>query len=228
MKNLKSLRRLGVAILGVLAFCTSIFLAQPSPTNARTAISYQNSHLLALGLVDGIATPHELGLDYLSGEPVPLVASSDLMASIEAVNEKASQLPENLALKVPLGTNRPIQTGILPGDSEPAATNCDCDAIGFANAQGQAKSITPLDVEDMTNQEYKNNGNLNLPATAEAQTVLLADASGSLLQARRVPALNLLIRNRHTGKRYLLPRINANVFCRDVLNAFLNRTVTRL
>jgi hypothetical protein len=225
MKNFKLLRILKVAALAVLAFCTSIFLVQPSLTNARTAISYQNSNLLALGLVDGIATPHQLGLDYLSGEPVPLVASSDLMASIEAVNEKASQLPENLALEVPLGTNSPIKTGTLPGDSEPAPTNCDFDAIGFVNGQGQPKSITPSDVEDMTNVEHNNNG--NLPATAEAQTVLVADASGSFVQARRVGTFNLLVRNRLSKKRYLLPRINANVFCRDVLNAFLNGTVTR-
>lgn len=225
MKNLKLLRRLGLVVLGVIAFCTSIFLVQPSPTNARTAMSDRNSHLLALGLVDGIATPHELGLDYLTGEPVPLVASSDLMASIQAVSEKASQLPENLDLEVPLGTNSPIKTGTLPGDSKPAATKCDCDAIGFVNGQGQPKSITPSDVEDMTNVEYNNNG--NLPATAEAQTVLVADASGSLVQARRVPTFNLLVRNRLTGKKFLLPRINANVFCRDVLNAFLNGTVTR-
>ncbi|NHC35966.1 hypothetical protein [Scytonema millei] len=226
MKNFKLFRRLGLAVLGVLAFCTSIFLVQPSPINARTAISYQNTHLLALGLVDEIATPHQLGLDYLTGEPAPLVASSELMASIEAVNEKASQMPENFNLSIPLGTNSPIKAGTLPGDSESAPTNCDCDAIGFANAQGQQKSITPSDVEDMTNVEYNNNG--NLPATAEAQTVLVADASGSLLQARRVPTLNLVIQNRHTGKRFLLPRIKANVFCRDVLNAFLNGTVTRV
>ena len=226
MKNLKSLRRLGVSVLGVLAFCTSIFLAQPSPTNAKTAISYQNSHLLALGLVDEIATPHQLGLDYLSGEPFPLIATSELMESIQAVEEEASQMPENIALAIPLGTNSPIKVGTLPGDSEPAPKTCDCDAIGFVNDQGQEKSITPPNVEDMTNVEYNNNG--SLPATAEAQTVLVADASGSFLQARRVPTFNLIVRNRSTGEEFVYPRVNANTFCRDVLNAFLNGSVKRV
>ncbi|NTW21270.1 MAG: hypothetical protein HGA42_17530, partial [Nostocales cyanobacterium W4_Combined_metabat2_030] len=66
-----------------------------------------------------------------------------------------------------------------------------------------------------------------LTMTPEAQEVLLADASGILAQRRRVPTFDLIVRNRRTNARYLLPRVNANAFCRDTVNAVLNRNLRR-
>jgi hypothetical protein len=220
MINIKTAQKIGLAIIAVVTCIACIFLTQPS--NASTTTYRQ---MLTLGLVDQVTTPQKIGLDYLAHQPIELVADSQLMSSIANVNQAASQMPEDISLAIPLGTNSPIRIGQLRDDSGTSTAN-NFEATGFVNSQGQPKNITPNDVADMTGIEAKNDG--NLPSTAEAQNIRLADASGRLYQARRIPTVNLIIRHRRTGKRAIVRNVNANAFCRDTLNAFLNHNYRRI
>ena len=221
MNKLKSWGKIGLVVIGILSFSVSIFLARPS--NA-TMGNFQS--LIDRGIVDAIATPHELGLDYLEHEPIELSADPGLMNSIQYVNEEFAQMPENISVAFPLGTNEPIAIGRLPGDTGSPQQVSNTECLGYVNGQGQAKSFTPNDGAIMTGTEYRNNGNLVM--TPEAQHILVADASGGFLQARRVPTFNLIVRNRRTGQRFLVPQVNANAVCRDALNAVLSRSIRRL
>lgn len=220
MRNIKTAQKIGLVIIALVTCIASIFFTQPS--NASTA-TYR--HILALGLVDEITTPQKIGLDYLAHQPIELVADSQLMNSIASVTQAASQMPEDINLAIPIGTNSPIRIGQLPGDSG-TATSSNFEATGFLNSQGQPKNITANDVANMTKTEADYGG--SLPSTAEAQNIRLADASGRFYQARRIPSINLIIRNRRTGKRAVVPNVNANAFCRDILNAFLNHNYRRI
>ncbi|AFZ27532.1 hypothetical protein Cylst_5521 [Cylindrospermum stagnale PCC 7417] len=220
MINLKTAQRIGLVIIGFVTCMACIFFTQPSKASTTT---YR--HMLALGLVDEITTPQKIGLDYLAHQPTELIAISQLMNSIINVCKAASRMPEDISLAIPLGTNSPIGNGQLPNDSGTPKTG-NYEATGFINPQGQAKNITPNDVADMTKTEVQNGG--NLPSTAEAQNIRLADASGRFYQARRLPVFNLIVRDRRTGQRSVIKKVNANAFCRDVLNAFLNRTYRRI
>jgi hypothetical protein len=220
MINIKTAQKIGLVIIAVVTCITSIFFIQPS--NATTT-TYR--HMLALGLVDEITTPQKIGLDYLAHQPIELAADSQLMNSIASVGQAASQMPEDINLAIPLGTNSPIRIGQLANDSSTSTAN-NLEATGFVNSQGQPKNITPNDVADMTDTEAKYKG--TFPSTTEAQNIRLADASGRFYQARRIPSVNLIVHNRKTGKRALLLNININAFCRDTLNAFLNYNYRRI
>lgn len=220
MINIKTAQKIGLVFIGFVTCIASIFLTQPS--NASTT-TYR--HMLALGLVDEITTPQKIGLDYLAHQPVELIAISQLMNSIASVAQAASQMPEDISLAIPLGTNSPIRIGQLPNDTGTPAT-CNYEATGFVNSQGQPKNITPNDVVDMAKTEAQNGG--NLPSTAEAQNIRLADTSGRFYQTRRIPTFNLIVRNRRTNQKAVIKNVNANAFCRDVLNAFLSRTSRRI
>lgn len=219
MRSIKMFQRLGLVLVAGFAFVLSIFFTQPS--DATTVYK----QMIALGLVNGIATPQQLNLEYLAQQPSEIIANSPLMDSIRSVSQAVSRMPEEIAFAIPLGTNKPIRIGQLQGDSG-SSTSSDYDATGFVDSQNQPRDITPGNVEDMTKTELSNGG--NLPAIGKAQNILLADASGRFHQARRVPTIKLIVRNRKTGNRYVVKGVNANAFCRDVLNAFLNNTVKRI
>jgi hypothetical protein len=74
----------------------------------------------------------------------------------------------------------------------------------------------------------QNGGNLpRINMTPETQENLLADAPGVFFQAKRIPVLDLIVRNVRTNRRYVVRNVNANVVERDALNAVLTRTLRR-
>ena len=212
--------KIGLVVIGILSFSLSIFLTRPS--NA-TIGNYQR--LIDEGIVDAVATPHELGLDYLEQEAIELSADPGPMDRILRATEELAQMPENIPLAFPLGTN-PIAIGRMPNDAGSPQHVSKTECIGYVDRQGQAKSFTPADGIIMLQTKYRNNGNLVM--TPDAQHILLADASGSFLQARRIPVFNLIVRNRRTGQRFLVPRVNANSVCRDLIHAVLTGSIRRL
>ncbi|WP_353933362.1 hypothetical protein WJM97_23040 (plasmid) [Okeanomitos corallinicola TIOX110] len=136
-------------------------------------------------------------------------------------------LPEDAALAIEFCTNNPVRIGNPPKLCNSSQVT-NYQAVGYINNQGKPKNITAGDVADMTADEYRNGGNLTSESViSSAQNILLADASGSFLQARRIPAFNLIIRHKRTGKLTIVRQVNANAFCRDVLNSFLNGRVRR-
>lgn len=222
MKTFKLWHRIGVVALALFTIGLSVFFAHPSD-----ATSARNQEMLSLGLIDGVKTPQELGLGYLSEQP-ELIADAGLLNAIRRVPQELSQTIKNgggnIPLAIPLGTNSPISINRMKDEGQLRDSNYE--GVGYTSPDGQAKSITPIDVSGMTEVEANNGGNLTM--TPEAQEVLVADASGMFAQSRRIPTIDLYVRNRRTNNLYLVPRVNANAFCRDAVNAVLNRTLRRI
>ncbi|MGK7875997.1 MAG: hypothetical protein AB4426_22675 [Xenococcaceae cyanobacterium] len=221
MKKLKSFRILGMLGLVIIAFSLSVLLAQPS--DAR---SVQYQRLIEQGIIDAVITPHELGLDYLEHEPVELAADSGLLSAIYEAEQEVSIMPEDIPLQFPGGTNSPIRIGQIPDDTGTPGAASRVMFIGFVGRDGQARSFTPNQLGSMFNTEYNNGGNLTV--NADSQDILLADASGTFLQARRIPVIDLIVRNPRNGRRYVVRRVNANAVCRDAINGVHNRTLRRI
>jgi hypothetical protein len=94
----------------------------------------------------------------------------------------------------------------------------------------------------MTRIEEANGGNIPNPDKQTASVgipilssdlgsqILLADASRSFQMAKRLPVINLIVSRYKNGRRgnYLIPNVNANAFCRDLVNATLNNNLRRV
>jgi len=213
-KPFRSLLILGIALL---VFSLTILFSQP--LNATTG-RYQS--LIEQGLVDGVKTPHDLGLDYLQQEPVQL-ADSSILNSIYQAEEAVAVLPEDIPLRFDLGTNYPIRIGQLQ-DGEELKTQNLCDAVGYIDRRSGAgeKFVSPV-LRAMFTIEALNGGNLAI--TPEAQYILVADANRKFLQARRIPTIDLLVHCKQINRIFVVRNANANAVCRDALNSVLNRTL---
>jgi hypothetical protein len=180
LKKIKSLGIFGLLGLAVIAFSLSALLARPSDA---TNDKYQR--LIAMGVVDAVVTPQELGLNYLQQEQFQLSADQDLIDSIYEAEEEVSVLPEDIPLKFPSGTNSPIRVGRIPNDTGTPGEASGVVAEGFVNRNGQEQTFNSSNLAGMFNDEASNGGNLAM--TPEAQEILVADASGGFLQAKRIP-----------------------------------------
>ncbi|MGL5061513.1 MAG: hypothetical protein ACRC62_16180 [Microcoleus sp.] len=220
VNKFKSFRILGLLGMVITAFSLSVFLAQPSDA---TMTKYQK--LIELGIVDAVVTPQEIALDYLQQEPIELSANPELLNAIKQAEESMAVMPENLALEIDGGTNSPIGIGQIPDDTgtPPAATNVVIE--GFVAQDGQPRNFNSDNISPMFNTERNNGG--NLPRIASAEQILLADASGTFLQAKRIPVLDLMVRDSRNNRRYVVRNVNANAVCRDALNAVLKGKLRR-
>lgn len=219
-------RILRVSFLFTLLLSLSLVLFLDHSVQAKNGILEQNyEELITLGIVDGIATPYELGLDYLEEQPIDLDVTNQLMEQIGNANRYFLQMPENIALAFPLGTNSPIEIGTIPTDDGSPADVNGTELVGYINNEGHTQDFTPADGVSMTETEYRNNGNIVM--TPEAQHILLADARGDFLQSQRFPVFDIVVRDVQ-GHRFLVPNVNANAICRDAINAFLNGTFRRI
>ncbi len=222
MSKLTSWKNLGILAITVIAFVTSIIFAH-SPTEARTS---QYQELIEQGVIAGIVEPEELGLSYLRREPVELAADSSLIEPIYVAERDLSVMPEDIPLLFPGGSNSPIAMGQIPDDTGTPGAATGVPYVGFINKNGQANNFTPGVLEPMFNDERRNGGNLTF--NSETQNILVADASGSFLQARRIPVLDLIVINPRDGRPYVIRRVNANAVCRDGVNSVHNGTLRRL
>jgi hypothetical protein len=220
MKKLKLFGILGLLSLTVIAFCLSIVLAQPSD-----AVGTKYQKLIELGIVDAVVTPQEVGLDYLQQESIRISADPSLIASIYTAQQETSVMPEDIPLEFKSGTNAPVHIGALSDDTGTPAEANNVVAQGFVDQNGQPRNLTPGSLGSMFDLERRNDG--NLPRTASAENILLADASGTFLQAKRIPVMDLIVFNPQNRRRYVVRRVNANAVCRDALNAVLTRNLRR-
>jgi hypothetical protein len=193
MQQIKLLRNLGIVCLAILTFALSIFWDHPSQ-----ATNSQYQKMIALGLIDAVKTPHELGLDYLQQTPPILVA--DLMDNINRASDRV-QNTSNIQVKIPLPSadNAPVPTGyrtpagtitrstaghsgggntIAPGTNRYRAT-------GSRNRRNnQAEGIrTRTGLAPMFANEARGRGDINRGIRANKdlpkdQSFLIADASG--------------------------------------------------
>ncbi len=222
MKKLTSWKNLSILAIAFVAFVASIILTH-SPTEARTS---QYQQLIEQGVIAGIVEPEELGLGYLRHEPVELAADSSLLEAIQYAEEEVAVMPEDIPLMFPGGSNSPIRIGQIPDDTGTPGSATGVVIVAFLNRNGEANNFTAGGLEGMFDTEYHNGGNLTF--NSETQNILVADASGSFLQARRIPVLNLIVVNPRDGRRYLVERVNANAVCRDGVNSVHNHTLRRI
>ncbi len=202
--------------IALLVFSLSVLFSQP--LNATTG-RYQS--LIEQGLVDGVKTPHDLGLDYLQQEPVQL-ADSSVINSIYQAEEAVAVLPEDIPLRFDLGTNYPIKIGQLQ-DGEELKTRNFYDAVGYVDRSGNTKSFNAPFLKTMFAIEARNGGNLAM--TPKAQHILVADASRRFWQASRIPTIDLIVHSKQANQLFVLRNANANAVCRDAVNSVLNRTL---
>jgi hypothetical protein len=216
MNKLKSWRNLALILLAIFGVSFSIFLTQPSDA---TQAKYER--MIELGFIDEVKTPEELGLDYLHRRPPQLTAG--LVDSIRQVRDEAeTQMTDDIRVAIPLGENDPFPVGALPNDNNYGGENISSlEEVGYLNPSGQPEPVTGGDIVEMMTVEANNGGSFDALKTRE---ILVADASGSFLQARRVKIIDLIVRDWRNGKYYLLPNIRVDSFCRDALNAVSNET----
>lgn len=220
MNKLKSWRNLALILLAIFGVSFSIFLTQPS--NATQA-NYER--MIELGLIDEVKTPEELGLDYLHRRPPQLAAS--LVDSIRQVRDDAeTQMTDDIQVAILLGEDSPFDVGELRNDNDYSGRNVNVfEETGYVDSSGQPQPVTGRDVVDMFTQEANNGGSFD--SALKTREILVADASSSFLQARRLSVIDLIVRNRNNNRYYLLPNIRVDSFCRDALNAVSNRTWRR-
>ncbi len=221
MKQLKLFGILGLLSLTVIAFCLSIVLAQPSD-----AVGTKYQRLIELGIVDAVVTPQEVGLDYLQQEPIQLAADDKLMAAIHQAEQAVAVMPEDIPLEFPAGTNSPIEIGRIPNDPGTPRQASGNIIDGFVTPNGQPETFDPGGLRGIFTDEYQNRGQISM--TPEAQQILVADASGGVFQAKRIPVIDLIVRNPRTNRRVVVRNVVANAVCRDALNAVFNRSLRRI
>ncbi len=214
MNKLKFWRNLALILLAIFGVSFSIFLTQPSDA---TQANYER--MIELGFIDEVKTPEELGLDYLNHRPPQLVAG--LVDEIRMVSEEAqSQMTDNIEIAIPLGTRNPFGVGDLRNDNGGTINATNSDGIGFVSRTGQANPVTGGDLVRMFNTEANNGGSFD--SASDTREMLVTDASGSFLQARRIAVIDLIVEN--NDRYYLLPNVRVDSFCRDALNSVSNRT----
>jgi hypothetical protein len=221
MKRFKLWSSLGLAIIAVVTFSLSVFLAKPSD-----AVSARNSQMIELGIIDEVKSAEDLGLGYLLRRPPELMAN--VLGAIGTAIDMAEATPSERideSHMFEVGTQRPVRTGQLLSDNGNDSRLRDLMYVGVVNNRtGQAEGITPRGESEMFTQEARGGGTLDaktITSFNNSGETLVADASGLLVQGRKVSVLDVLVLSKRTKKIYLVPNVIADTFCRDALNAVL-------
>jgi len=218
MKKHQLWYRLGLIGLAVITISLSIFWTHPSD-----ATSTKNQQMIELNLIDEVRSARELGLDYLMQDSEQLMAG--IVDNIRYAEAEVTQMTQDIKVAFDLGTNAPIRIGSLP-DQEQLTRRSGYQAVGYINSSGEPQGFTPGIFAAMFNIEANNRG--RLATMPEAEQMLVADASGTFLQARRTPTIDLIVHSKWEGTLCLVPNVNANAVCRDALNSVFNHTLRRL
>jgi len=206
-----------LGFLVVISFSLLIFEEQSSK-----AISTAGQEMIELGLIDDIKSSQELNLDYLQQIPPPLDMA--IMDNVRRADRIAARLPENSLLGIPLGYGGPIPVSSeVPPMQLPPGPPGRFVAIGTGNRdRGTISPIKSKNVRDMFSVEKRIGDFGGFSETIPGQQEhLVADASGSFLQARRYYVVDLLVKDRLTGQRFMIYDTLMSSLCRNSLNAFL-------
>ena len=214
----KILKKIFLLGLSILTFLLSNFFVNPSH-----GITNKYQTLIEQGFINGVKTPQEIGLDYLSQPPIEIAYDRELMNAIYEAREETSVLPENISVKFNLGTNYPI--AINDDEYVDEHQYYDDEAIGYINLSGYAKTFDAPTLESMFSVEARNRG--NLVVNSEAQEILITDARKNLLLAQRIPKMDLIVHSKRNNEVFILENVNANAVCRDALNGVLTGNLSR-
>lgn len=216
VRKIKLLKILVLLVIGIILLSLLPIFIQPSDATRK-----RYEEMIEIGFIDEVKTPEELGLDYLHHRPPQL--TSGLVDQIRDVRDEAeSKLSDDIAVIIPLGTDGPFGIGELPDDNDYGGRNVGVfEEVGYVDSSGQPEPVTGGDVVEMMTAEANNGGSFDALKTRE---MLVTDASGLFWQARRVSVIDLICRNRQTGRYYLLPNVRVDSFCRDALNSVSEHT----
>lgn len=226
LKTIRTWKTLALLLLAVIAVYWSVFLPQ---TSTATSANYQR--MIELGLIDEVKSPEELGLGYLHHRPPELTAS--LVDNIRTTTDVArTQTTDDLRYAIPIPSNEPYGVGSLANDNGQLTDLNYFEGIGTVTPSGQAEPVTGRDLIEMFTAEANNCGSFDYNcgrnnALGERETIV-ADSSGLFAQTRRVSVIDLIVRNKRNGRRYLLPDVRVDSFCRDALNSIENRSWRRI
>ena len=215
MNRMKGFPALVLFAIGTMLVLLLALWMQPSDAVRKP---YQG--MIELGLIDAIKSPEEVGLEYLQHRPPQLTA--DLVENIGYLRDRAeSELPDNVALAIPLGTTSPFGVGALSNDDGSTLEKRNFEGVGFVNSAGIPESIAVSNIVGMFSAEVRNRGTFD---AVNPEEMVVADASGSWSQTRRVAVIDLICRNKENNRYYILPNARVDSLCRDALNAVSNRT----
>ena len=142
------------------------------------------------------------------------------------------QIPENISLGIPLGSIGPVT--LRP--EAPAINGVWGELINTSRgrvpryiAEGMAEpstgKINPIYTKQARNMfavEERLNGFGGFSQEIPQEPVnLVADASGSFLQARRVFVTDLIVRDMLTNQRFVISDVFMSSLCRNTINAFV-------
>ena len=214
-------KKISAFLLIVGAFIATLLISSSwaSPTEARIA---EYRHWQEMGIIDRVLSPSEAGLQYLQDDVPSIIGDEGIMSAIRRVDSSVAKLPENIPLRLPLGTNEPIAIGRLRGDTGTPTDGQQRVAVRYITPNGDTKPITPASVRPMFRAEERGNGDISKnPENFRDIKMLIADSSGNFLQAERIPVVDLIVINPLTEDREIIYDVPVNAFCRDVLNAVL-------
>jgi len=140
-------------------------------------------------------------------DPVPEQINLDGLSTLEAYYraiEELSIMPEDMPIEIPIEGIPGVQGTSFDENSEAAVY-----VIGFVDSSGQPRSITPSLLVLMLEADIENPGSI----------------SGNL-NSLRVPVIDLIVR-RSDGNHFVIGRVNAIAFARNVVNAVLSNTWRR-
>jgi|JFJP01.1.fsa_nt_gi hypothetical protein len=223
----KKIKLFLLACIFAVGIASSMLFADPSD-----AVMGEYKQWVKMGLIDGVLSPKELGLEYLGKPPEPAVLAIDsrLRDALYEADAEMSQQTDNISLAIPI--NNPANF-TLPQDTGSIANGSrTLEVDGVVSRKDRvpvAAPITPSFARNMYANELRNNGTVQNDGISDTSRVLFADASGSFLQARKLVVFDLfVVDKKNRSKRYLVPRVVADTFCRDLIVSARERTYRRL
>ncbi len=231
MKNIRLIKALVIFTIAIFTFAFSVLFAHPS-----NATIPSNQRIIKLGSIEAIKSPNELGIEYLPTTSPQLTASlMDAIGEARGIVQNTTSLMDaigeargivqnttNIQVKIPMTSpdNAPISNRVLP------TTDWETDrfqSLAFVNwSSGELEPITPNTLDAIFAIGEERGGRLNHCAFgAIPKETLVADASGSFLNAQARYFFNLIAQDTHTGEIVLLRNVEGDAFLRDALNAVL-------
>jgi hypothetical protein len=213
--------RLKNTIFLLMAICTVIICQYLGEVPTQATIPTVNQiQLSELNNLNG------LEVEYLPEKTSFMIADSELMDnSITAAEEAVAVMPEDLPVKFPLGTNSRIRITQVDSEGQKTILN-KVEAVAFINNDGETTNFTPMWMGKMFAVEKANNG--KIVVNADSEELSITDASGDYNQSRRVPNMNIVVRDRVSDRKFVLKHLSANGICQDALFAVVNHKLRRL
>jgi hypothetical protein len=222
-------RKIKLGFLFLMGVCFSLLLLI-NPVNAKIS---NNSRTINLNLIDDVNQPFKLN-SIPKKIDQPLLISGFIENMHQVQQELAQDLNNNKAVAIDLGTNTPVEIGLLPDEGQ--LVNNNYMAVGYMSLAGSPQPITGNQILKMVgslmalNEMNKLTDGL-IPDTGILGTIgkaFLRDVNTGVVKGLVNTSLNLIVFNSQDKNLYLAEQTNANALLRDAMNAVLNHTLKQV